>query len=815
VRHLLRPLLTLLLVLSVFTPVRAAEEEEIQKAVNRAVEALRRSQRPDGRWSYGGSLSIMSGPADPKDVGATALAGLALVECGIGPDDPAVARAAEAVRTASIELTYTYAASLAILFLDRLGDPLDVPLIESLTLRLLAGQQSDGGWSYDCPAIAPSEVRRLKGTLGPRQPVKADRQSPPTRRRYEDLSDEVKQQLRLAERQVLIGGNGRSDNSNTQFASLALWVGRRQGLPVERALSRIDARFRASQAGDGGWDYSSTGRGASPAMTCAGLLGLGVAHGVAAEIRAEKSTPEGRPRKAPHAREPSRDPAVRAGLLYLGAILKMAFTGTRTLPEGPVGVARGGGPEGVPAVPNPLWALSGAHGSVNYCLWSVERVAVAYGLDTIGKLDWYGQGADVLLKTQAVGGGWHHGFTGDVCETSFGLLFLRRANLASDLTALLRGRVKDPGSVSLRAGGVGAEALKDRKPGGDEPEKTARAAKPAEPAKRSPALEEPKPRVAPKQAPATEPAETAAPATEVESSTEELVRSSPGRQAFLILKLQEAKGGANTEILARAIPRLHGAIKQKARDALAERLARMTTSTLSDKLKDDNPEVRRAAVLASAMKDDRQLGPALIELLADRDPAVARAARAALRELSGQDFGPEPNADRAALARSITRWRDWWAKGGRRKRDRTGPGAERPDAAPERSPPAAEGTDQKLLQGAWAVSRMEVAGKEVSRARLAELRLRLVVAGDRITMQWPGRTKNLTFTLDATKDPREIDLDDGELLITRGIYQLDGDMLKICEAAPGAPRPAEFATEAISQDTLYILKRQKPAHAGR
>src|SRR5207244_11680050 len=45
------------------------------------------------------------------------------------------------------------------------------------------------------------------------------------------------------------------DNSNTQFAVLALWAARRHGIPVEKALARAEARFRNSQNADGGWGY--------------------------------------------------------------------------------------------------------------------------------------------------------------------------------------------------------------------------------------------------------------------------------------------------------------------------------------------------------------------------------------------------------------------------------------------------------------------------------------------------------------------------------------------------------------------------------
>ena len=44
---------------------------------------------------------------------------------------------------------------------DRLRDPVDIPLIESLMVRLMAGQSTDGGWGYSCPPISDDEVKRL------------------------------------------------------------------------------------------------------------------------------------------------------------------------------------------------------------------------------------------------------------------------------------------------------------------------------------------------------------------------------------------------------------------------------------------------------------------------------------------------------------------------------------------------------------------------------------------------------------------------------------------------------------------------------
>src|SRR5439155_3250386 len=92
-------------------------------------------------------------------------------------------------------------------------------------------------------------------------------------------------------------------------------------------------------------------------------------------------------------------------------------------------------PLGQPSLPGSL------HKSQNYFLWSLERVAMAYGLETIGNRDWYAHGAELLLTTQSPNGCWTNSLTGPTAETAFALLFLRRANLAPDLSFHLKGRV--------------------------------------------------------------------------------------------------------------------------------------------------------------------------------------------------------------------------------------------------------------------------------------------------------------------------------------------------------------------------------------
>jgi hypothetical protein len=632
-------LLSLLAVSVAVLPLRAAEKEEIDKAVTAGADYLKSIQAKDGTWDYE--------HADGK-AGATALAGLALLECGVDPEDPAVLKAVQVVRRLSVELNQTYGLSLCILFLDRLGDPDDVPLIVSMSARLLAGQNSAGAWTYGCPKTGTAEQKRLGEIIklkavrpAPQkgEPTKPDDDKPLRDKRDQEAQiKETHARIEAIQRELQpdttfsIAGSG--DNSNTQFAILALWVARRQGVPVENALAKVDARFRSTQFADGGWGYSDIiiNPNADPAMTCAGLLGLAAGHGMASLTLLKAKNPddkdkeppkETRPKKTPP--DPGKDPAVKAGLKALGAFLgDPPAKGKRlSLP----GLAGNGGATG-----NRLY----------YFLWSVERVAVAYDLNTIGNRDWYGWGAELLVRTQQANGSWMGNYGKGGVDTCFALLFLRRANLARDLTATLKGRVTDPGHVSLKTG-----SAKD-----PDPRETTK----------------PEPRDKPptdtaKEDPNTPPKSAGAP-TEAERLAIELVQAAPARQERLLDSLRENKGGVNTQALLAAIPELEGDIKKKARDALAERMSRMTVSTLRDRLSDDNAEMRRASALACAMREEKEHIPRLIELLNDPETHVSRAAYAALKSLSGKDFGPPKDAGRAEIAKAVTAWKAWWKEQG-------------------------------------------------------------------------------------------------------------------------------------------------------
>lgn len=598
--------------------VRAADQEAVNRAVERGVEYLRRLPLGNGLWPHPGHAE----PAESA-LGATALAGLTLLECDVPAKDALVQRAARAVRESSVSMTRTYTLSLSILFLDRLGDPADIPLIESMAVRLLGGQNSLGGWTYTCPAIPESEIGRLTALLGQRSELvgraEPPKPSPEGKRPARVLSKEIRAQLDVLERaRPAEPQYPLDDNSNTQFATLALWVSHRHGVPIERALERIDARFRQSQQANGGWAYYYPGTplSASASMTCAGLLGLAYAHGLAREKAVPgKAVPD-----------PGKDKSIQAALLALGTVLGVAPA---------------------KAASSTLAPRLAEGNRAYYFLWSLERAAVAFGLKTIGKKDWYDWGAAVLLANQAEDGGWHGEYDGGGADTCFALLFLKRANLASDLTTVLTGKVPDPGESTLRAT-VDIKELTGKGPGLKSPIERDAAAASGSPAK-------PKRKPAPK---------AGADEVAVQSArlSTDLADAPRDKQDRLIEEYGDKKGLVYTLALADAIPQLTGEAKTKAREALAQRLARLTAESLADKLADEDLEVRRAAALASAMKGDRANLAKLIDLLQDPEPPVARAAIAALKSLTKQDFGPSPDASRAEQAAAVDAWKDWLKK---------------------------------------------------------------------------------------------------------------------------------------------------------
>ena len=507
------------------------EQDAVNHAIDRGVDYLKASQFKTGTWAQ---LKA------PHEVGYSALPGLTLLECGVPPSDPIIQRTARFVRSKAASLNTTYELSLIILFLDRLGEPRDKKLIQTLALRLIAGQSATGGWGYKCPVLTPAihaellaALRHLNPPLegglgGGRDPVNMpgiagrpdnmpaaatnpdrDRgdlpslaeassegpttkpgdssrgtlpdggsgsslQTPDSTRNGSDLFRDwlgftkpppvpppppekkgaqqapdgkpdarpdkpnakdaglddknndkdgrpaaprkayvIPERLRLLpviqdpelhvlkdpqdKRHELIVST--TDNSNTQFAILALWAAQRHGVPMERSLKLMVRRFLTSQNADGTWSYDYVfrgGQGGTPPMTCVGLIGMAVGHGLA---NREAGAP------------PVRDPRILNGLVALSRFIGQ-----------------------------PAERIGGLPMQNLYFLWSVERVAVLYKLSKIGDKDWYRWGAQILVANQDSKGNWangqYHGSSPPL-DTCLALLFLKRANLVGDLTSRL------------------------------------------------------------------------------------------------------------------------------------------------------------------------------------------------------------------------------------------------------------------------------------------------------------------------------------------------------------------------------------------
>jgi hypothetical protein len=572
-----------------------------------------------------------------NELGKTALVGLALLESGARVDEPVIKAITAAVREGSYTEIKTYHLTLALLYLDRNADPVDAPLIQMLAARLAFGQTNGGGWTYTCmDQVSKEDEQYLRARLKPAAGVKLE----PGK-----LHPDVVAYMRALEGRQRLAVAG-DDNSNTQFGLLGLWAARKHGVPVDRNLDLVVERFIQSQnANTGGWPYTGMNVGmdqGTPSMTCAGLLGL--ATGVAR--REERLTkPEKKPDPAPKDKDPpkSNDP-------FFTPAPKPAEKNPPKRPPDRLDVAvwRGLAGLGVTLVESVrngrgrlVLAPNGGFGRDDlYFFWSLERVGVVYGLEKIGGIDWYETGAETLVRTQAADGSWGNaGYDANV-NTAFALLFLTRSNVVKDLSQKIQRTTTDS---ELRASTVpnpGADP-KNAPMVGEVP------ARPADPMTRPDRPDLPVP-------------------VEDESAklANELIQSPPAKWSDKLAELRDKRGGDYTRALVLAIPKLEGDRKKQAREALSERLTRMSPETLREMMKATDPELRRAAVLAAAMKDDKSHVPDLINRIEkDDDESVVRAARAGLKSLSGgQDFGPAPGATKADRDAAAKAWRDWWAK---------------------------------------------------------------------------------------------------------------------------------------------------------
>jgi uncharacterized protein (TIGR03067 family) len=119
--------------------------------------------------------------------------------------------------------------------------------------------------------------------------------------------------------------------------------------------------------------------------------------------------------------------------------------------------------------------------------------------------------------------------------------------------------------------------------------------------------------------------------------------------------------------------------------------------------------------------------------------------------------------------------------------------------------------DAKKLEGTWVIASVELNGQKIT--DLKGMDFKVVITATKIVSRNGGQTaEEATYKLDLAKNPKQIvstgiqGANKGK--VTRVIYVLEGDTLKLGQTADGKDPPKGF-TGAGAAPIVVMLKRQK------
>jgi hypothetical protein len=419
-------------------------QDEIDKAIDRGAECIRKQQAADGSWSMGPTdvaSHRFKNQMGPQALGHTALMTLTLLHADIDPDDASIQRGLAYLEGRRAEYAHTYNCGLALMAFEAFvskklrklrrapADPTEPPpstksdlfrslpeerrmFATELALKLAAGQLDDGSWTY---AAGSGELGGM-GT-GVRSKPGGDFKPPAA---------------------PDIGG----DLSNTQYALLGLRSAAEMGIAfdpevwvkaIKCMLARQEKKFGgripafpvpiaseqawlvADQADRGstkasktrkdftprGWGYATAKARPEPyaAMTTIGVSCLAICKFYVRNLK--EIGPSMRDRI---------DQAIEDGCAWLAVNFNALDNAPWKDPNTPYRRSQG--------------KIDG------YYMYGIERAGLLTGAERFGEHEWYARGARYLVDVQAQDGSWAAEMFYEpksTISTAFAVLFLKRA----------------------------------------------------------------------------------------------------------------------------------------------------------------------------------------------------------------------------------------------------------------------------------------------------------------------------------------------------------------------------------------------------
>lgn len=317
------------------SPNETFTDTDIARAIERGMDYLWSLRRDDGSWpGY-----TVGDPNDPNrrvfDTGPTALAMYALLESGVSPQEDRMAKSLEWLAANRSRDVMNYSVSLRANVWALANNQTDGKYVKLLNedVDLLIRSTTNGWYDYK---------------LDPQNPFKW------------------------------------GDNSNSQFAVLGAWAGKRSDLEIPAGYwMTVMNHWMNVQNHDGGWDYKDWG-GSYGSMTAGGVATLYVCFDALfsdAFVRC-------------NANHDVEMRAIDNGLKWLSR----EFERSLKRPKG----------------------HEGSH--FYYYMYTIERAGLASGYKYFGTVDWFQAGASRILAKQKDNGGWEE----SLARTAFAMLFLQR-----------------------------------------------------------------------------------------------------------------------------------------------------------------------------------------------------------------------------------------------------------------------------------------------------------------------------------------------------------------------------------------------------